>query len=79
MDMGELFTVPADAKGPMLWRGGDDALAISMGGKPVPKLAEEQTVMKDVPVTAEALLSRSPASQPSVSAPAGENPVRSAT
>jgi cytoskeletal protein RodZ len=79
MDKGETFTVPADAKGPMLWTGRPDALAIAIGGKPVPKLAEEQTVMKDVPVTAEALLSRSPASQPSVSAPAGENPVRSAT
>jgi hypothetical protein len=59
--MGESYTVPAGAQGPMLWTGRPDALAISVGGKPVPKLAEEQRTVKDVPVTADALLARPPA------------------
>jgi hypothetical protein len=81
--LGESFTVPADAQGPMLWTGRPDALAISIGGQPVPKLAEEEKVMKDVPVTAQALLARArsapaPAAGPPP-APAGEKPAPAAT
>jgi len=72
---GESYTVPADAKGPMLWTGRPDALAIAVGGKPLAKLAEQQQVMKDVPVTAQALLARA---QPSA-APTGEKPSPAAT
>lgn len=75
MAQGEAFTVPADAQGPMLWTGRPDALAITIGGRPVPKLAEEERVMKDVPVTAQALIARA---QPNA-APAGENPAPAAT
>jgi len=75
MALGESFTVPADAQGPMLWTGRPDALAITIGGQPVPKLADQQQVMKDVPVTAAALLARG---RPTP-APAGENPTRAAT
>jgi cytoskeleton protein RodZ len=75
MALGESFTVPADAQGPMLWTGRPDALAITIGGQPVPKLADQQQVMKDVPVTAAALLARG---RPAP-APAGENPTRAAT
>jgi len=79
MALGESFTVPADAQGPMLWTGRPDALAITVGGRPVPKLAEQEQVMKDVPVTAQALLARG---QP-VAAPApvstGGKPAPSAT
>ena len=75
MTQGESFTVPADAQGPMIWTGRPDALAITIGGQPVPKLAEEERVMKDVPVTAQALLARP---QPSA-APTGENPAPAAT
>jgi hypothetical protein len=75
MSQGESFTVPADVQGPMIWTGRPDALAITIGGQPVPKLAEEERVMKDVPVTAHALLARA---QPSA-APAGENPAPAAT
>lgn len=71
MARGETYTVPADAEAPMLWTGRPEALAITVGGQPVPKLAEVQTTMRDVPVTAEALLARSQAAP----APAGENPV----
>ena len=76
MDQGESFTVPADAPNPMLWTGRPDALAITVGGKAIPRLADHQTVMKDVPLTPEALSARagvakSPAvQQPTVPAPA---------
>jgi transcriptional regulator with XRE-family HTH domain len=68
---GESYTVPADAKEPQLWTGRPDALAITIGGRPVPKLAEEETVMRDVPVTAAALAARSnpppaPAASPTI-------------
>ena len=64
---GERYTVPADAQGPQLWTGRPDALAISVGGRAVPKLAEEERIMRDVPVTAQALLARTrptPAASP---------------
>lgn len=75
MALGESFTVPADARGPMIWTGRPDALAITIGGQPVPKLAEQEQVMKDVPVTAAALRARG---QPTA-APTGENPAPAAT
>ncbi len=66
MAMGERYVVPADAKGPLLWTGRPDALSITVGGRAVPKIAEEQTTMKDVPVSAAALLARAapPAATP---------------
>jgi len=69
MNRGERYTVPADAEGPRVWTGRPDALAITIGGKPVPRLAEQERVMRDVPVTAAALLARAPDG-----APVGENP-----
>jgi len=71
MAKGESYTVPAEANGPQVWTGRPDALAITVGGKSVPKLAESEGIMKDVPVTAQALLTRgtgqtsSPAAGPS--------------
>lgn len=81
MAQGESFTVPADAQGPMLWTGRPDALAITVGGKPLPKLAEQEQVMKDVPVTAEALLARGqPGAAPTPTpTPMGEKPAPKAT
>jgi len=83
MARGDTYTVPADANGPLLWTGRPEALAITVGGRSIPKLAEVQTTMRDVPVTAEALLARgqatpAPTSTP-VRAPAGENPAVPAT
>ncbi len=60
MAKGESYTVPAEANAPQVWTGRPDALAITIGGKPVPRLAETEQIMKDVPVTAEALLARKP-------------------
>lgn len=66
MAQGERYTVPQDADRPQLWTGRPDALEITIGGRPVPPLAEEQTIMRDVPVTAQALLARgAPAPTPS--------------
>lgn len=72
MALGERYAVPADAKGPQVWTGRPDALSITVGGRPVPKLAEAQTTMRDVPVSAEALLARPPA--PAAVAPSAAAP-----
>ncbi len=55
---GQSYTIPADAQGPMIWTGRPDALAISIAGKPVPKLSEKQKIVKNVPISATALLAR---------------------
>lgn len=59
MALNESFTVPSDVDAPLIWTARPDALAITVGGKPVPKLAEELQTLRDVPVSAEALLARS--------------------
>ncbi|WP_338467261.1 helix-turn-helix domain-containing protein [Novosphingobium sp. ZN18A2] len=64
MAQGESYTVPVDAKDPQVWTGRPDAFAITVGGKPVPPLADAQTVVKDVPVTPSALLARGNAASP---------------
>lgn len=69
MARGERYTVPADAEGPRIWTGRPDALAITVGGKPVPRLAEREGVMKDVPVAAADLLARA-APTPTATPPA---------
>ena len=66
MQRGDSYTVPTDAQQPMLRTGRPDALQITVGGRRLPKLAEEQQVMSDVPVTAAALLARAP--QPAATA-----------
>lgn len=80
MARGESYTVPAEAPGPQLWTGRPDALAITVGGKTVPKLAEDDTIVRDVPVTAEALLARpAPAATPAATPAAGAAPAPSPT
>lgn len=58
MARGQTFTVPADARGPKVWTGRPNALAITIGGRPVAKLGEAEVVVRDVPVDAAALLAR---------------------
>ena len=58
MARGERYTVPADAEGPQVRTGRPYAFSITVGGRPVPKLSEEDEVVSDVPVTAEALVER---------------------
>ena len=66
MASGESYTIPADADNPQIWTGRPYAFSITIGGKSVPKLTEEEGTMKDVPVSAEALLARGeePAAEP---------------
>ena len=67
MAKGQSFTVPADAVEPQAWTGRPNAFAITVGGRPVAKLSDTETIMKDVPVTAQALTSR-PAATPTAPA-----------
>lgn len=78
MAKGETFTVPADADGPQVWTGRPEALAITIGGKSVPKLADEQRIVRDVPVTAAALLARATAAAEPVTDAAATTQVPSA-
>jgi cytoskeleton protein RodZ len=55
---GESYTIPADAQNPQIWTGRPDALAITVGGKLVAKLSDQQRKMKDVPISAAALAAR---------------------
>jgi cytoskeleton protein RodZ len=80
MALGETYTVPADAFEPKLRTGRPDALTITIGGQTVAPLADKQMLMRDVPVSAQALLARGqPAPAPSVApAPVAPSPVASA-
>lgn len=68
--LNESYTVPADAFEPKLWTGRPDALVITIGGQPVPPLADHRGVMRDVPVTAAALLARAAPPAPGLAATA---------
>lgn len=57
MLQGETYTVPANALAPRLITARPDALSITIGGRAVPKLAEEQDML-DLPIDAQALLDR---------------------
>lgn len=68
MELGETYTVPANAQGPQLWTARPEALKITVGGRAIPPLAIEEAIMKDVPVSAAALLARkAPAPAPAPS------------
>ncbi|SCW67905.1 protein of unknown function [Sphingobium faniae] len=58
MKKGESFTLPANARNPMILTGRPQALDVTVGGKPVPPLGAADRTISDVPVNAEALLSR---------------------
>ena len=60
MAQGESYPVPGDVAEPKLGTGRPEALAIPTGGKPVRKLSETQVTMKDIGVSAAALLARPP-------------------
>jgi len=73
MALGESYAVPADADGPLVWTARPEALAITVGARPVPPLADRQMTIRDVPVSAAALLARA-ALPPSAPAPALSTP-----
>ena len=70
---GESYTVPTDQGEVLLWTARPNELGITVGGQTVAKLSEEQTTMKDVLVSAAALLARGAAPA------AGSGPVPAAT
>ncbi len=61
MAKGESYTVPAAANNPMILTGRPDAIAVSVGGKPVAPLGSPEKTIADVPISAAALLARAPA------------------
>lgn len=66
MALGESFVVPEEARDPRVWTGRPDAFEITVGGQAVPKLADEQVTLRDIPITAEALRAR-PSTEPASS------------
>ena len=78
----ESYTVPTDKGEVLLWTARPDELSVTIGGQPVAKLSDAQKTMKDVPVSAAALLARgtAPAAAPAASVPvAVGEPRKSAT
>lgn len=74
MAQGESFTVPSDAAEPKLRTAWPDALAVTVGGRPVPPLADKRTVIT-VPISAAALLARG---APAALAPTQAAPIQAA-
>ncbi len=61
MKAGDSFTVPQDAKKPMIVTGRPQALSVTVGGKAVAPLGEIDKTIADVEVSSAALLARLPA------------------
>ena len=55
---GDSYTVPDNARDPMILTGRADALAITVGGQAIPPLGPPERTISDVPVSAAALLAR---------------------
>lgn len=64
MAAGDIFTVPADANNPQILTGRPDALTVTIDGQVVPQLGTAERTIKDVGVSAAALLARGEASDP---------------
>ena len=61
MTAGEKFTVPADANNPMIRTGRADLIGVTIGGREVAALGPAERTVKDVGISAAALLARAPA------------------
>lgn len=53
---GDTYEIPADAKGPMIVTGKPDALKFTVGGKEIKPLGDGNRTIKDVAISAEALI-----------------------
>lgn len=62
MAAGETYTVPADAAGPQILTGRPDALTVTIDGNVVPALGTAERTIKDVGISAAALVARAEAS-----------------
>jgi cytoskeleton protein RodZ len=69
MALGEQYAIPGDAVDPQVWTGRPDAFEITVGGRTVAPLGTSEVAVKDVPVTAAALMAR-PAEPPQQSSDA---------
>ena len=72
MAAGEKFTIPQDAKNPMIITGRPQALTVTIGGKAVPPLGAADRTIADVGVSATSLLARKPQDETG-NAPAAAN------
>jgi len=68
MKTGESFTLPAQARNPMILTGRPQALRVTVGGKEVAPLGPADRTISDVPVSAAALLARGEAQAPAAPA-----------
>ncbi|OYY71845.1 helix-turn-helix domain-containing protein [Sphingomonas sp. 28-63-12] len=64
---GERYEVPADANRPMINVGRPDKLQVTVNGSSVPPLGDGARAIKDVEITAQALLARGTATTPAAS------------
>ena len=64
MAEGDTFTVPADADNPQILTGRPDALTVTIDGQVVPPLGSGERTIKDVGVSAQALLARNAEASP---------------
>lgn len=67
---GESWTVPTDKGEVLIMTARPDALGITVGGQAVPKLSDVQQTVRDVPVSAAALLARGTAQAAPIASPA---------
>lgn len=65
--LGETYTLPEDAHDPRVWTGRPDKLTITIGGQDVPPISKVPEIVKNVPISATALLARA---NPAPAAPA---------
>lgn len=70
MAAGERYDVPADANGPMINVGRPESLEVLVNGSSVPPLGPPGQAVKDVPISAEALLARGTAATGTAAMPA---------
>ncbi len=78
MKKGESFTLPGSARNPMILTGRPQALAVTVGGKPVAPLGAPDRTISDVPVSAAALLARAAPAAAPAAAPSPAPPTRQA-
>ncbi|WP_150290756.1 helix-turn-helix domain-containing protein [Sphingobium estronivorans] len=87
MKKGDSFTLPANARNPMILTGRPQALTVTVGGKAIAPLGPPDRTISDVPVNAEALLARAapapqagatPATPAAASAPVVQAPMPAA-
>jgi cytoskeleton protein RodZ len=72
--LGESYTVPAEIADVKLWTARPEALSITIAGQAVAPLSAVQQMLKDVPVSAAALLARGASPAASASAAAAPSP-----